>query len=128
MPGAGGRPDCILRARHWYVRRDARPGGSVMRLSNWRRATFLPARARVGLSDRFRIDDLRHTAASLMIQAGYPPKILQGSCGHASITTNLDLHGHLYLGPRPGMIAARLFAPSPSAEVVRPGGSHVGFQ
>src|SRR6266567_734004 len=34
------------------------PGGSVMRLSNWRHATFLPARARAGLSDRFRILDL----------------------------------------------------------------------
>jgi integrase len=40
------------------------PGGSVLRLSNWQRATFLPARARAGLSDRFRIHDLRHTAAS----------------------------------------------------------------
>jgi integrase len=42
------------------------PGGSVTRLSNWRHATFLSARARAGLSDRFRIHDLRHTAASLM--------------------------------------------------------------
>jgi integrase len=41
------------------------PGGSVMRMSNWRRATFVPARARAGLSDRFRVHDLRHTAASL---------------------------------------------------------------
>ena len=30
------------------------PGGSVMRMSNWRRAIFVPARARAGLSDRFR--------------------------------------------------------------------------
>lgn len=29
------------------------PGGSVLRLSNWRRAHFLPARARAGLSARF---------------------------------------------------------------------------
>jgi hypothetical protein len=74
------------------------PGGSVMRLSNWRYVTFLPARARAGLSDRFRIHDLRHTAASLMIQAGYPPKMLQEIMGHASITTTLDLYGHLYPG------------------------------
>jgi integrase len=46
------------------------PGGSVLRLSNWRRATFLPARARAGLSGRFRIHDLRHTAASLMKRRG----------------------------------------------------------
>jgi integrase len=46
----------------------------------------------------FRIHDLRHTAASLMIQAGYPPKMLQEIMGHASITTTLDLYGHLYPG------------------------------
>jgi integrase len=36
------------------------PGGTVRRLSNWRRATFVPARHHAGLSDRFRIHDLRH--------------------------------------------------------------------
>jgi integrase len=69
------------------------PSGSVMRLSNWRQATFVPARSRAGLSARFRIHDLRHTAASLMIQAGYPPKMRQEILGHASITTTLDLYG-----------------------------------
>lgn len=69
-----------------------------MRLSNWRRSTFIPARRRAGLSDRFRFHDLRHTAASLMIQAGYPPKMLQETLGHASIATTLDLYGHLYPG------------------------------
>jgi integrase len=69
-----------------------------VRLPNWRRAVFLPARARAGLSDRFRVHNLRHTAASLMIQAGYPPKMLQEIMGHASITTTLDLYGHLYPG------------------------------
>ena len=33
-----------------------------------------------------------------MIQAGYPPKMLQAIMGHASITTTLDLYGHLYPG------------------------------
>lgn len=74
------------------------PGGSIVRLSNWRGAVFLPARTRAELSSRFRIHDLRHTAASLMIQAGYPPKMLQEIMGHASITTTLDLYGHLYPG------------------------------
>ncbi len=74
------------------------PSGSVVRLPNWRRATFLPARNRAGTSARFRIHDLRHTAAALMIQAGYPPKMLQEIMGHASITTTLDLYGHLYPG------------------------------
>jgi integrase len=70
------------------------PGTSVVRLSNWRRAVFPPARARAGTSDRLRVHDLRHTAASLMIQAGYPPKMLQEILGHASITTTLDLYGN----------------------------------
>jgi integrase len=52
------------------------PGGGVMRLPNWRRSV-VSARRRAGLSDRFRVHDLRHTAASLMIQAGYPPKMLR---------------------------------------------------
>jgi integrase len=73
------------------------PAGSTLRLSNWRRA-FHPARSRAGISDQFRVHDLRHTAASLMIQAGYPPKMLQEIMGHASITTTLDLYGHLYPG------------------------------
>jgi integrase len=74
------------------------PGGGVMRLPNWRRSVFVSARRRAGLSDRFRVHDLRHSAASLMIQAGYPPKMLQEIMGHASITTTLDLYGHLYPG------------------------------
>jgi integrase len=74
------------------------PGGTALRLANWRQGAFLPARARAGLSGRFRTHDPRHTAASLMIQAGYPPKMLQEIMGHASITTTLDLYGHLYPG------------------------------
>ena len=42
-----------------------------MRLSNWRRVTFVPARARAQLSTGFCIHDLRHTAASLM-KGGLP--------------------------------------------------------
>jgi integrase len=74
------------------------PGGSTLRLPNWRRSTFHSARSKAGVSDQFRVHDLRHTAASLMIQAGYPPKMLQEIMGHASITTTLDLYGHLYPG------------------------------
>jgi hypothetical protein len=33
-----------------------------------------------------------------MIQAGYPPKMLQEILRHASIAATLDLCGHLYPG------------------------------
>ncbi len=68
-----------------------------MRLSSWRLATFKPARIRAGLSDRFRIHDLRHTAAS-QFPGGLPAQDAPGDHGHASITTTLDLYGHLYPG------------------------------
>lgn len=73
-------------------------GGHLLRLPNWRREVFLPARIEAGIGTQFRVHDLRHTAASLTIQAGYPPKMLQEIMGHASITMTLDLYGHLYPG------------------------------
>jgi integrase len=96
-----------------------------MRLSNWRRSVFLPARGRADLSNRFRVHDLRHTAASLMIQAGYPPKMLQEIMGHASITTTLDLYGHLYPGEMDRYAdrlneAARMSDPADDAAKMRP--------
>jgi len=33
-----------------------------------------------------------------LVRAGYLPKMLQEITGHASITTTLDLYGHLYPG------------------------------
>ena len=38
------------------------------------------------------------TLLSTSFQACYPPKMLQEIMGHASITTTLDLYGHLYPG------------------------------
>jgi integrase len=88
------------------------PSGSIVRLPNWRRDAFFFARSRAGLSDRFRIHDLRHTAASLMIQAGYPPKMLQEIMGHASITTTLDLYGNTSTRAR--------WTATPTGSTVRP--------
>lgn len=72
--------------------------GAPLRLPNWKRHVFHPARMASGVDPRLRLHDLRHTAASLMIQAGYPPKMIQDVLGHASITTTLDLYGHLFPG------------------------------
>ena len=40
----------------------------------------------------------RHTYASLMIAAGVNAKALATFMGHRSITTTLDLYGHLFPG------------------------------
>jgi hypothetical protein len=43
-----------------------------------------------------RIHDLRHTAVALAVEAGAHPKEIQELCGHASITTTLNVYGHLF--------------------------------
>lgn len=44
----------------------------------------------------FKLHELRHTAASLAIQAGANTKALQNMLGHESAGLTLDRYGHLY--------------------------------
>jgi integrase len=44
---------------------------------------------------RVRIHDLRHTAASLMLEQGENPKVVQEMLGHASITLTLGTYSHV---------------------------------
>ena len=43
----------------------------------------------------FRFNDLRHTCASLLIARGAHAKEIQIRLGHASITTKVNVYGHL---------------------------------
>ncbi|MCK8826354.1 site-specific integrase [Natroniella acetigena] len=45
--------------------------------------------------EEFRLHDLRHTHATLMLKAGIHPKIVQERLGHASITQTLDTYSHV---------------------------------
>jgi integrase len=49
--------------------------------------------ARLGLP-RVRVHDLRHTAASLLLQWGTHPKVVQEMLGHSTIAITLDLYSH----------------------------------
>jgi integrase len=44
---------------------------------------------------RLRLHDLRHTAASLLLQKGVHPKVVQEMLGHSSITITLDRYSHV---------------------------------
>ena len=44
---------------------------------------------------QMRFHDLRHTAASLMLQEGIHPKIVQECLGHSSISLTLDTYSHV---------------------------------
>ncbi|MFF1875725.1 tyrosine-type recombinase/integrase, partial [Kitasatospora herbaricolor] len=58
---------------------------------------FRVARATVpGLPEGFRIHDLRHYYASLLIAAGLDIKTVQARLRHASAKTTLDTYGHMW--------------------------------
>jgi integrase len=45
-----------------------------------------------------RLHDLRHTHASLLLQAGVHPKVVQERLGHSSIKVTLDTYSHVMGG------------------------------
>ncbi len=51
---------------------------------------------RLGLKVRFH--DLRHTHASLMLQAGVHPKIVSERLGHAGVAITMDIYSHVLPG------------------------------
>jgi integrase len=66
------------------------------------------SRAVVGAAlPKLSLHGLRHTHATLLLQAGVPAKIVQERLGHRSITTTMDIYSHV----TPGMDAdaARIF-------------------
>jgi integrase len=60
------------------------PEGGPLRLSNFRRRVWYPAIKSTEL-EGVRIHDLRHTGASILINQGLHPKIVQQHLGHSSI-------------------------------------------
>ncbi len=50
------------------------------------------ARARAGLPTSFRVHDLRHFAATLMLSAGVHPTIASEQLGHSTVGTTFDLY------------------------------------
>lgn len=90
------------------------PEGERLRNSNWRRWVGW-SQAVDTLGGRIRFHDLRHTCASMLIQAGATPVEVQRILGHSTPATTLNLYTHLlpdaldgaaakldgYLGSRP---------------------------
>ena len=60
------------------------------------RYRFTKAATSVGGLDGVGLHDLRHTCASLSIQAGANIKVLQRLMGHKTATLTLDRYGHLF--------------------------------
>lgn len=68
--------------------------GTPVHHGNLLRRSFFPLLAKAGCP-RIRFHDLRHTCATLLLQAGEHPKVVQELLGHASVTLTLDVYSHV---------------------------------
>lgn len=78
--------------------------GNVETHSNIYNRIFKPLMLKSGIVDgegapRFSLHAMRHAAASLFIEQGWPPKKIQTMLGHSSITMTYDVYGHLFHDP-----------------------------
>ena len=64
---------------------------------------FRPLLKRAGLPETFRIHDLRHTCATILLMAGKHPKYVQELLGHANISITLDTYSHVIEGMDGGL-------------------------
>lgn len=71
------------------------PHGAPLRNHNFRARVFTPAAKAIGVP-HLTPHDLRHTAASLAVQAGANVKAVQRMLGHASAAMTLDVYAGLF--------------------------------
>jgi integrase len=70
------------------------PSGAPLDPADQRERVLLPTIQHAGLR-RFRIHDMRHTFASLLIQDGASLAYVGEQLGHSTIAVTVDLYGHL---------------------------------
>ncbi len=68
--------------------------------------SFKRSLRRAGLPETFRLYDLRHTCATLLLSRNVHPKYVQEMLGHASITLTLDTYSHVIPGMNGGTASA----------------------
>ena len=68
--------------------------GGYLRISNFRRDSFLPILARAKLP-AIRLYDLRHTSATLLLLADVPAKVVSERIAHSGIALTLDTYFHV---------------------------------
>jgi len=73
------------------------PGGKELRTS-WNGRYFKPALVAAGIDPAFRIHDLRHTAASLLMSIEPNLKKISEWLRHSQISITMDTYGHMLEG------------------------------
>lgn len=80
--------------------------GTPLNPANLVRRSFHPLLEKAGLP-RIRFHDLRHSAASLMLQMDISAKVVQEMLGHSQISLTLDTYSHVLPSMRRDTVAKR---------------------
>lgn len=70
------------------------PRGGPLRARTLRARWWLPLLERTGLP-AISFHELRHTSATLLLEAGVHPRVVQERLGHSSVAITLDLYSHV---------------------------------
>jgi integrase len=99
--------------------------GRPINPSNFMPRDFYPLLERAGLP-RMRFHDLRHSAATLLLELGIHPKVVSEMLGHSQIGITLDLYSHVTATMQQHAVEALdgLFG----SELDRPNGGQLGGQ
>ena len=83
------------KARYSFGYRIATSGGGPIYRRNLLKRHFKPLLKAAKLPDNLTLYCLRHSCATLLLQAGVHPKIVSERLGHASIVLTLDTYSHV---------------------------------
>jgi integrase len=73
-----------------------------MNYGNLTKRHFKPPLKRAGLSQDFRLYDLRHSCATLLLADGVNVKVVSERLGHANIKMTLETYTHVLPGMQEG--------------------------
>jgi hypothetical protein len=83
---------------------------------------------RVGLPDHIHVHSLRHTNASLLINAGVPPKMIADQLGHASTDITQNVYSHVFHSSKVKLqevLEVRIASLAPAGDAPCGGGSNL---
>jgi integrase len=91
--------------------------GTPFMLSNLTRRYFKPILKSAELSSSFRLYNLRHSCATVLLAAGENPKVVSERLGHAGVVLTLDTYSHVL--PDMQQAATRKLESIPSQDTQR---------
>ncbi len=93
--------------------------GHPLHIQNVSRIVYKRILRRAGLSESFRLYDLRHTCATLLLLAGVHPKVVSDRLRHSTISETMDTYSHVIPGMQreaSGKLDAMLFKTPPTGK------------